>query len=634
MGSIKLTPFVLFLILLLVLVVAMIFGYKTNLVVEGNTPSSARWSPSIGAGYTRYSTNEIDVIYDYDASNDEAPKIYFDPVTKNIVVPNTTGYSQFTRDSEGIVSRVTVTENATVTQTAPTGNTDAPAPWSSVVGDLTILYSPSGTSTMVIVIKRGVETTERDQILAIFRNDDEGSQIFEDTGSHTLTPSATGLTSDTTSANLDQRPSATTFNKITIAGDETQVLNMVPGVFWSKTSGICVKTGPSSYNTSIDYITGVSKQVTENNVLVITSMVTVAGESTILANIITRRLSANTPVYEISSISFNSDVMNTNITTFFVMGSSPSPSPSPSPSSSSSSSSTSSDSDFEQRLLSVLSKFEAGSSSPVASTKCDDPRYMLKTEVIPPVCPACPACPASSGCNLSINSNGEIVDCNGKKYTPDELYKAAGAPASWAGTATETVSSIGDVAETGLKETGDVLEKTVDAAGNTITKTADTAGNLVTTTVDTAGNIVNKTIGTAADLVGDLASGIGKGVSGAGSGVKDLLTDTGSGVKDLVTDAGSGVKDLVTGAGSGLMELSENQSRMNQQQQGYPQQQQQGYPQQQQQGYPQQQQQGYPQQQQQGYSYGYQQPVYSNYQSCSGDGSNYMPITNDFSQFT
>ena len=55
----------------------------------------------------------------------------------------------------------------------------------------------------------------------------------------------------------------------------------------------------------------------------------------------------------------------------------------------------------------------------------------------------------------------------------------------------------------------------------------------------------------------------------------------------------------------------------------------------QQQGPPQQQ--GAPQQQgppQQGYYYGYQQPFYSNYQSCNGENSNYMPITNDFSQFT
>ena len=612
MGSIKLTPFVLFLILLLVLVVAMIFGYKTNLVVEGNTANSASWNSSLGYGYNEYSPTAIDIIYDDEVFNGGTTKILFDPVTKNIIVPNPTGYSQFTRDGKGIVSNVTTTGDV---DTAPTssGNSAKTAPWSSAIDDLNILYSPSGTATVVIVIKPATATNETDQILAIFRNDDGGSHTF------TPSPPDTGLSSVTSSANLYKNPSDTTFDKITIDSDETQVLNMVPGVYWSKTSGICVKTGSSSYDVSTDYKDGVSKQVSENNVLVITSMVTSAGDSIILSNIITRSTGSTiTPMYEISSVGFNSDVMNTNITTFFVKGASPGASPG------SGSGSGSNDSDFESRLLSILSKMEPGSTSPSPSTKCDDPRYMLKTEVIPPVCPACPACPASSGCNLSINTNGEIVDCNGKKYTPDELYKAAGSPGTWAGAAAETADSIGDVAETGLKETGDVLGKTVDAAGNTITKTADTAGNLVTTTVDTAGNIVNKTVGTAADLASELASGIGKGIS-----------DAGSGLKDLVTDAGSGAKDLVTGAGSGLMELSENQKKMyQQQQQGYPQQQQQGYPQQQQQGYPQQQQQGYPQQQQQGYSYGYQQPVYSNYQSCSGDGSNYMPITNDFSQFS
>ena len=619
MGSIKLTPFVLFLILLLVLVVAMIFGYKSNMVVEGNTSRSAIWSPSRTDTFAKYSPTAIDAIYE---SEDGSTKILFDPVTKNIIVPTASGYSQFTRDGKGMVANVNATADATSAPTASAANSVKPAPWSAAIDDLNILYSPLDTATVVIIIKPAIATNEVDQILGIFRSDANGSH----TG--TLSSPATGITEDTSSPNLYKTPSDETFDKITLDGDETQVLKMVPGVFWSKTSGMCVQTGTAGYDISPDYKTGISKQVSDKNVLVITSMV----DDSILANIITRNTIANTPQYQLSSVGFNSDVMNTNITTFFVK----SVSPASSPASSSSSDSGSNDSNFESRLLAILSKMESGP-TPATSNKCDDPRYMLKTEVIPPVCPACPSCPASSGCNLSINSNGEIVDCNGKKYTPDELYQAAGAPATWAGAAAATADSIGNVAETGLKETGDVLGQTVDAAGNTITKTADAAGNLVTTTVDTAGNIVNRTVGTAADLASELASGIGKGISDAGSGLKDLATDAGSGAKDLVTDAGSGAKDLVTDAGSGAMNLVTDSMRMKlyEDQMKLYQQQQQGYPQQQQQGYPQQQQQQeYPQQQQQGYSYGYQQPIYSNYQSCIRNSSNYMPITNDFSQFS
>jgi hypothetical protein len=617
MGSIKLTPFVLFLILLLVLVVAMIFGYKSNMVVEGNTSGSAIWSPSRTDTFAKYSPTAIDAIYE---SEDGSTKILFDPVTKNIIVPTASGYSQFTRDGKGMVANVNATADATSAPTASAANSVKPAPWSAAIDDLNILYSPLDTATVVIIIKPAIATNEVDQILGIFRSDANGSH----TG--TLSSSATGITEDTPSPNLYKTPSDETFDKITLDDDEIQVLKMVPGVFWSKTSGICVQTGSAGYDISVDYKTGISKQVSDKNVLVITSMV----DDSILANIITRNTIANTPQYQLSSVGFNSDVMNTNITTFFVK----SVSPASSPASSSSSDSGSNDSNFENRLLAILSKMESGH-TPATSNKCDDPRYMLKTEVIPPVCPACPSCPASSGCNLSINSNGEIVDCNGKKYTPDELYQAAGAPATWAGAAAATANSIGDVAETGLKETGDVLGQTVDAAGNTITKTADAAGNLVTTTVDTAGNIVNRTVGTAADLASELASGIGKGISDAGSGLKDLATDAGTGAKDLVTDAGTGAKDLVTDAGSGAMDLVTDSMRMKlyEDQMKLYQQQQQGYPQQQQ-GYPQQQQQGYPQQQGQGNYYGYQQPVYSNYQSCNGGGSNYMPITNDFSQFS
>ena len=309
MGSIKLTPFVLFLILLLVLVVAMIFGYKSNMIVEGNTSSSATWSSSQSNTYAKYSPSEIDVIYE---TTDESTQIMFDPVTKNIIVPTETGYDQYTRDSDGTVSQVTVGENPTSAPTATTSKSDHPAPWSVALNDLNILYSPAGTATVVIIIKPAMADNEKDQILAIFRNDGNSSQTV------TLSSPATGITEDTISPNDYKTPSDNEFKKIIINGDETQVLNIANGVYWSKTLGICVQTGPSAHDTSTDYETGLSKQVTDQNVLVITTML---DNSTILVNVITRSSTAsstaNTPKYQLSSIYFDSSVMNNNITTFF-----------------------------------------------------------------------------------------------------------------------------------------------------------------------------------------------------------------------------------------------------------------------------------------------------------------------------
>jgi len=53
------------------------------------------------------------------------------------------------------------------------------------------------------------------------------------------------------------------------------------------------------------------------------------------------------------------------------------------------------------------------------------------------------------------------------------------------------------------------VNKTVDVAGNVVNKTLDTAGNVVGKTFDAAGNIVGKTFDAAGNLLGSTADRLG-----------------------------------------------------------------------------------------------------------------------------
>jgi hypothetical protein len=621
MRSIKLTPFILFLILLLVLVVAMIFGYKSSMVVEGN---SNAWEPVTAATQTvaAYSSSNklTTVLADADAT------FVFDPKNGNLVIQNTaapTTYTLLTRESQGQTLSITTTATHTVNSTMDESST----PWSaSILTKYTILYAPVNKSTLIIIIKN-------DSVETIFKNTGDVSSIF------TLSNKSIGISGTTANPNRYTPPFTQTAEKIKLDGNDVNAIKIADNLYYEKNKGICVKSQTGTFNTATEYKTGVSKQTLNGDVLVLSTMV----DNKIVVNLITK--GGITPIYTLAySIQLTEDDVDKKITgansgTITLSVETPDAEKSSNDTTmnallgiireqlasghSTSSSQTASSSQTVSYAPSVAQVATSGNES------CSDSRYMLKTEVVPPVCPACPACPASSGCNLSISSNGEIVDCNGKKYTPSDLYKAAGSmsssPGTWAG-----------AAATGLQETGNVLEKTVDAAGNTITKTVGTAGNVVTTTVDTAGNIVGKTIDTASDLVKGAASGVSDIASGIGSGLASL----GKGTADVVKSVSSDATGLISGAGSGLLGLAANAQYYQQQQQqsGYPQPQQPGYPQTQ--GYPQQQQggypqtQGYPQPQQPSYDYAYNNGGYSNYQSCNSQGSDFMPITNDFSQFT
>ena len=124
----------------------------------------------------------------------------------------------------------------------------------------------------------------------------------------------------------------------------------------------------------------------------------------------------------------------------------------------------------------------------------DSSDYLLKTQIVPPVCPACPGC------------QGVCTDCGGKGGSGT---KTSDASSSLAFDKKTVVGATGSAITNTVGATGDVLGKTVDTAGNVVNKTVDTAGNVVNKTVDTAANVVGKTFDAAGNLLSSTANRLG-----------------------------------------------------------------------------------------------------------------------------
>ena len=156
--------------------------------------------------------------------------------------------------------------------------------------------------------------------------------------------------------------------------------------------------------------------------------------------------------------------------------------------------------------------------------------YMLKTKIIPPVCPTCPNCPSSTTCtNCGGNGGSGTLSNSGQSTVAgDAVGNILGGAALGAGQIVGgAASGVGNVIGGVASGVGNVAGKTVDAAGNVIGGVASGVGNVAGKTVDAAGNIIGGAIGETGSLI-----------KGAGSGAVNLLRDTGSGIKDLLTQSG------------------------------------------------------------------------------------------------
>ena len=147
-------------------------------------------------------------------------------------------------------------------------------------------------------------------------------------------------------------------------------------------------------------------------------------------------------------------------------------------------------------------------------------RYMLKTQIVPPVCPACPSCNYNSGtCNSCGGKGGSgTQDASGKSVVKEEKEEKK-APVK------DAVGAVGNVASGAVGAVGDVATGTVGAVGNVATGTVGAVGNVATGAVGAASNVATGVLG----AVGDVATGaidavgnvVGSTVNAAGQVVPD-----------------------------------------------------------------------------------------------------------------
>jgi hypothetical protein len=674
MKGIRLTPFLLFVILLVVLVIAMIFGYRSNRILENMESDSGLWSVSQNASVSTYDSGaSLNTILA--PSSSDIPGYYFDPKTANIIVTNNVenpSFTLITRDSSGTPTIVTSQYSSNSPGAEDTSSiTSMATPWTYNANNISLIYCPYQTNTFVVLIDNS-----SGNILTTFKNVDGSSYVL---ATSNLQGGAQVGIDGNADLTLYSRLGVPTKDSITMNGANINVQKIQENVYFSSEKGVIVgESGDfSDQSVSTDYKKGVSKQNngTSNSPSTILVLSIMIDETHVLvaiivkvddkyqvasSNIISKSLTESSSGSDDSfSITLKTSGSDSGTTTQGGTSGSSGTGSSGSSGTNGSSSDESCSKDSSSSASKANEDIKHTCSTKSSSEASKDPEYIRKTEIVPPVCPACP----TTNCPISVNDQGEIVDCTGKKVDLGQLAGVQGAngyssaPASYEGTIAgaigDTATAVGDTAQTGLKEVGDTLQTGLQSAAPVASDAVNTVGDVAEKGLDTAGGALDSAIGGAENIVGQVGSGLGS----LGKGVADTVTGVSSDVTGLAKDVVGETGDLIGGAGTGLKELAEgNQDlqsqqmrqdfvqEMSQQQQGQMGQQQQGQMGQQQGQMGQQQgQMGYGYgygQQQMGYNYG--QPQQCNYCPQPGQGysypracsSNFMPITNDFSQFT
>ena len=150
--------------------------------------------------------------------------------------------------------------------------------------------------------------------------------------------------------------------------------------------------------------------------------------------------------------------------------------------------------------------------------------YILKTQIVPPVCPTCPTCPKDVTCtNCGGQGGSGTMDVDGKSMVKDEKKKPI----------KNAVGGVGEIAEETVGAAGDVARKTVGAAGDVAGKTVGAVGDVAGKTVGAAGDVAGKTVGAVGDVAGktiDTADSLIRDTAGTATG---LVRDTASGIAGL-----------------------------------------------------------------------------------------------------
>jgi len=210
--------------------------------------------------------------------------------------------------------------------------------------------------------------------------------------------------------------------------------------------------------------------------------------------------------------------------------------------------------------------------SSVPSTSFDS-NYILKTQIVPPVCPSCPACAGGGASSICTNCGGQggsgTLTCNGTSLidaSGNVIKDSAGKPVSCnlpAGTVVSGSStSAGGVANNLITTTGSVLKDTGSGATGLIKDTVKETKGLLENTGKGATGLLKDTATGTTGLLKDTASGATGLLKETVSGTKDILKDTVTGTKDFLKDTGSGLSKFLTANKTNLQQQQQQQGAL------------------------------------------------------------------------
>lgn len=150
-----------------------------------------------------------------------------------------------------------------------------------------------------------------------------------------------------------------------------------------------------------------------------------------------------------------------------------------------------------------------------------DSDYFLKSEVVPPVCPSCPSC---------SSDKGVCTNCGGH-----------GGSGTQTGSGSGTVSSL-------LKDTG-------SGATNLVRDGADGATNIARDAASGAYGVGKDVVTGTRDTISNTASGVGNFAKDSASGVGNFAKDSASGVGNFAKDAASGAYGVASDVTKGTVGL-------------------------------------------------------------------------------
>ena len=546
MKGIKLTPLNMFILLVLVLILSIFLGYSVKeSMKEGATPMSSYTEKVSNTTFTPYSSESLVIIKSADSISGS---IYFDPVYGNVInvndQPGSSGSpSADTNNSPFIV----VTRSGQATEYTPVNgstpdlgnvlqssqnigqvsgsNTGSPSnySWSYNHFGMTIIYVTWDTQTVIYTVNN--MTNYMDSVYV--------SEFISNTSQYTFKD-----------VSIKNYPLPVMQSNVITAIETTQTnvngvlaWQITDTVFFNFEKGIFVKS-LDGFNISQNsqYSSGSTMEYDNQSNTAVVSTKFMHGKEPAALLII------------IANAGKNGDQTQYQVnTTVRILDTSSNP--------------------FNRHTSGSGSGSGSGSDSGSGSS-CENDPYILKTQIVPPVCPMCPnsSCdpvtptvtPSSSPerCNVFVNDKGVLVNCHGVEINTR-------APASVAPTGGSSMSpeqyfgqGITDTLQTGLTTAGKTIDNAVTQTAGLAGKGLDDATNLAGTTVQTAGSTVSSALQTTGQTATGLASGLEGAVTGITGDVTKMVSGLGSDVTG-VANKGIGAVDTavtnVAGIGSDLV---------------------------------------------------------------------------------